>query len=78
VLIAQPLHRAAVSVLLLYAGSPCTYEKLIDALWADDPPKDPLANLFNIIHRIRRLLGLGDLLKPCPAAHTSWIPDPER
>ena len=65
--VAQPLHRAALSVLLLYAGSPCSYGKLIDALWADDPPKDPLANLFNIIHRIRGLLGLGALLKTLPS-----------
>jgi DNA-binding SARP family transcriptional activator len=74
--LAQPLHRAALSVLLLCAGTPCSYEKLIGALWADAPPKDPLANLFNIIHRIRGLLDLGDLLKTLPGGAYQLNPGP--
>jgi DNA-binding SARP family transcriptional activator len=52
--IAQPAHRALLSVLLFYAGQPCSHGKLIDALWGDSPPKDPVRTLLSHMSRIRR------------------------
>jgi DNA-binding SARP family transcriptional activator len=65
----QRLHRAVLAVLLLYAGSPCTHARLIDALWGDNPPKDPAANLATHICRIRCQLGLGSQLQTLPGAY---------
>ena len=54
--IPQPVHRAILSVLLFYAGRPCSHAKLIDAIWGDAPPKDPVRTLLSHISRIRRVL----------------------
>lgn len=59
----QPVHRAILSVLLFYAGRPCSHAKLIDALWGDSPPKEPVGALLSHISRIRRHVSTGERLQ---------------
>src|ERR1035441_4645687 len=66
----RPLHRATLSVLLLYAGRPCSHALLIDALWgASRPPRDPVGTLLSHISRIRSELGVGERLQTLNGAY---------
>ena len=65
----QPQHRAILSVLLLYAGRPCSHAKLIDALWGEKPPHEPGRALLSHISRIRRELRTGDRLETLRSAY---------
>ena len=66
----RPLHRATLSVLLLYAGHPCSHAMLIDALWgASRPPRDPVGTLLSHISRIRSELGVGERLQTLNGAY---------
>jgi DNA-binding SARP family transcriptional activator len=60
----MPLHRpprALLSVLLLFAGSPCSRDLLVRALWGGGrPPVDPGAALRVSVSRLRRALGQAD------------------
>ena len=59
----MPLHRpprALLSVLLLFAGSPCSRDLLVRALWDDRQPGDPGAALRVSVSRLRRALGPAD------------------
>jgi DNA-binding SARP family transcriptional activator len=67
--VAQPLHRVTLSVLLLYAGRPCSHAKLIDAIWGDTPPKDPVRALLSHISWIRRELSVGERLETLRGAY---------
>ena len=65
----QPQHRAILSVLLLYAGRPCSHTLLVDALWGEKPPQDPVRALLGHICRIRRELRTGDRLETLRSAY---------
>src|ERR1039457_1515365 len=66
----RPLHRATLSVLLLYAGRPCSHALLIDALWgASRPPRDSVGTLLSHISRIRSELGVGERLQTLNGAY---------
>jgi DNA-binding SARP family transcriptional activator len=68
--VARPLHRAILSVLLLYAGRPCSHTLLVDALWGGSrPPKDPVGTLLSHISRIRSELGVGGRLQTLCGAY---------
>lgn len=66
----QRLHRVILSVLLLYAGTPCSHGKLTDALWgAGKLPRKPVTAIRSHICRIRRDLSLDQRLRTLPGAY---------
>jgi len=67
--IVQPQQRAILSVLLLQAGRPCSHAKLVDALWGEAPPKNPVSALVSHISRIRRLLDSAGRLQTLRGAY---------
>ena len=62
-------ERALVSVLLLFAGWPCSKEMLTRALWGDSPPADPAAALRVCVCRVRSALGPGICLTTLDRAY---------
>ena len=50
-------QRALLALLALHLGEPLSAERLIDALWGDDPPGNPTNALQALIANLRRALG---------------------
>ena len=57
--IGAPKRRALLAALLLEGGRPVSAERLIDQLWADEPPPAALESLHAHLSRLRRDLGNG-------------------
>jgi predicted ATPase/DNA-binding SARP family transcriptional activator len=53
----QPKQRAVLACLLLRRGRFVSREELIEALWAQQPPKSAVGSLHVYVHGLRRLLG---------------------
>jgi DNA-binding SARP family transcriptional activator len=49
-------EKSVLGVLLLYAGTPCSTDMLIQDVWGDDQPADPGNTLRLAVSRIRRAL----------------------
>ena len=49
--------RALLGLLLLHANSAVSTDRLIDALWGDEPPRTATASLQNAVSRLRRAIG---------------------
>ena len=49
-------QRSVLAILLLHAGEVVSVDRLIDELWADDPPEDAQTALHQHVSRLRRLL----------------------
>ncbi|TML70250.1 MAG: AfsR family transcriptional regulator, partial [Actinobacteria bacterium] len=70
-----PKQRAFLATLLLRAGQVVSRDRLIDALWGDDPPTSAVRSLQVYAHGLRRALGAdriethgqGYLLRASPA-----------
>ena len=58
-----PKQRALLAFLLLHANQPVGRDRLIDALWAEQPPARANATLDTYISRIRKLLGAERLIR---------------
>ena len=54
----RPLELALVARLAIDRGRMISDERLIDDLWAEPGPADPLASLQTLVYRLRRGLGL--------------------
>ena len=54
-----PRPRAVLAVLLLYAGHVVPVSKLIDDVWADDPPDTAQNVLQGYVSQLRKVLGRG-------------------
>jgi DNA-binding SARP family transcriptional activator len=52
-----PKQRALLAVLLLGRGSVVSRDRLIDALWSEDPPASAAKSLQVYVHGLRRVLG---------------------
>jgi predicted ATPase/DNA-binding SARP family transcriptional activator len=50
-------ERALLAILLLHADAVVTRERLIDALWGDDPPERAANSLQVAVHALRKALG---------------------
>jgi len=50
-------RRALLALLALSSGRAVGIDRLIDALWPDDPPEDVVQALYNHVSRLRRHLG---------------------
>ncbi len=57
--IGAPKRRALLAALLLEGGRPVSPERLIDLLWADEPPPAAVESLHAHLSRLRRDLGNG-------------------
>jgi DNA-binding SARP family transcriptional activator len=62
-------ERELLSVLLLFAGLPCSRELLARALWGDSQPADPEAALRVCVCRARKVSGFADRLTVLPAGY---------
>jgi predicted ATPase/DNA-binding SARP family transcriptional activator len=52
-----PRHRSLLAMLLLHAGEVVPSERLIEALWGEDPPRSAAAMLHVRVSELRRTLG---------------------
>ena len=52
-----PKQRALLALLLLDAGRVIAIDRLVDALWAGDPPATAVASLQNFVGQLRKALG---------------------
>src|SRR5437868_12464469 len=50
-------QRAVLALLLLEAGRVVSVDRLIDALWGEQPPRTAATSLQNFISALRKLLG---------------------
>lgn len=53
----RPKQRALLAALLVHAGSVVSSDRLVDILWADDPPANASAALQIQVSRLRQVLG---------------------
>jgi DNA-binding SARP family transcriptional activator len=60
--------RVLLAALAATRGTPVSTERLTEAIWPDDPPRDPQANLATLASRLRRVAG-EDLVVPGPASY---------
>ena len=58
--------RALLALLLLDAGEVVSTDRMIDALWGEQPPRTALTSLQNSVSRLRKLLGPGRLVTQPP------------
>ncbi|MFJ8957953.1 BTAD domain-containing putative transcriptional regulator [Lentzea sp. NPDC102401] len=49
-------QRSIVAVLALHAGTPVAVDRLVDALWGDDPPRTAVRSLHSHVARVRQAL----------------------
>jgi DNA-binding SARP family transcriptional activator len=54
-----PKQRALLAALLVHAGEVLTRDRLIDALWGDEPPASAAQSLQVYVHGLRKALGAG-------------------
>lgn len=57
----SPKQRALLAVLLLHAPRAVPLERLVDAIWPDDPPGDPVRSIQVYVSGLRQCLG-GEVL----------------
>src|SRR5689334_10686592 len=50
-------QRALLALLLLDSGRVVSTDRLINALWGEDPPKTAVTSLQNFVSQLRKLLG---------------------
>ena len=55
--ITGPKERAVLAVLAAWAGQLVTTDRLVDALWGDDPPRSSGKVVQNLVLRLRKTLG---------------------
>ncbi|SNR93037.1 DNA-binding transcriptional activator of the SARP family [Streptosporangium subroseum] len=53
----SPQQRLVLAVLLLAEGKAVGHDHLLDAVWADDPPRSALSTLRTYVSRLRAVLG---------------------
>src|SRR5690242_6099961 len=58
--------RALLAVLLLSQGEVVSVDRIVDALWGDQPPPTAAKNVQGYVARLRRVLGNGALLTQAP------------
>jgi DNA-binding SARP family transcriptional activator len=71
-----PKQRALLALLLLDAGRTVSTDRLIDALWGEQPPRTAPTSLQNLVSQLRKLLG-ADLVVTKPPGYLLRI-EPRR
>jgi DNA-binding SARP family transcriptional activator len=59
-------QRALLAFLLLNAGEVVSTDRLIDALWGEEPPRTAPTSLQNAVSQLRKLLGAGRVVTRSP------------
>jgi DNA-binding SARP family transcriptional activator len=57
--------RRLLALLLVHAGTVVSTDRIVDVLWGDRPPVNPVNALHNLVFRLRRTVG-GGLLARAP------------
>jgi DNA-binding SARP family transcriptional activator len=57
IVVGRPRDRALLAALLLRAGEVVSIDRLVDALWGEQPPRTARAALHNSVSALRKLLG---------------------
>jgi DNA-binding SARP family transcriptional activator/class 3 adenylate cyclase len=68
-------QKTVLAVLLLHAGRAVSIDRLIDALWGDDPPKTAATSLQNFVSQLRKTLGADALVTQPPGYLLRIDPD---
>ena len=71
-------QRALLAVLLLYANHVVSRDRLIDALWEDDPPETAAKALQVYVSQLRKLLGKERLQTKAPGTCGAFSHSPAR
>lgn len=67
-------QRAVLAMLALHHGRPLSSERLVDALWGENPPRTAITSVQNAVSQLRKLLGSSRLLTT-PAGYRLAVPD---
>src|SRR5256885_16364294 len=59
-------QRAVLALLLIEAPRPVSTDRLIDALWGEEPPRTAATSLQNFVSQLRKTLGSDVLLTKPP------------
>jgi DNA-binding SARP family transcriptional activator/class 3 adenylate cyclase len=68
-------QKTVIAVLLLHAGQAVSVDRLIEALWANDPPRTAVTSLQNFVSQLRRSLGTDTLVRRAPGYMLRVEPD---
>ena len=68
-------QRAVLALLLLEAPKAVSTDRLIDSLWAEQPPRTAATSLQNFISQLRKLLGADVLVTKPPGYALAITPD---
>ena len=61
-----PKQRAALAMLLLNANAPVSRDRLLEAVWGDDPPPGATRSLDSYLSRLRGLVGEDRVVRQAP------------
>jgi ABC-type transport system substrate-binding protein/DNA-binding SARP family transcriptional activator len=61
-----PKQRAALAMLLLNANAPVSRDRLLEAVWGDEPPPGATRSLDSYVSRLRGLLGDDRIVRQAP------------
>jgi DNA-binding SARP family transcriptional activator len=64
--LAAPKQRALLATLLVHAGEVLSVDRLVDALWGEQPPPSAEASLQNFVRQLRAAIGSDRLLTRTP------------
>src|ERR687886_283437 len=65
-------QRALLALLLLDAGRVVSVDRIVDALWGEEPPRTATTSLQNFVSQLRKLLG-PDVLATKPPGYVLQI-----
>ena len=69
-----PRQEVVLALLLLEAGNVVSVDRMVDALWADDPPRTARSQVHITISALRRILGEGVIVTR-PPGYSIQVPD---
>src|SRR5213080_221410 len=68
-------QRALLALLLLDAGRVVSTDRLVNALWGEDPPRTAVTSLQNFVSQLRKLLGPENLVTKPPGYELRLEPE---
>jgi DNA-binding SARP family transcriptional activator len=68
-------QRALLALLLIHAGETLSVDRIVDALWGEQPPRTATTSLQNLVHQLRKLLGPEVVLTKPPGYTLRIAPD---
>ncbi|WP_169950553.1 BTAD domain-containing putative transcriptional regulator [Microbispora sp. H11081] len=73
----SPKQRALLTALLLEPNRVVSIDRLVAAMWDEEPPRSAVANVRTYVNRLRRALGDGDRLTARPPGYLLTVRDGE-